>query len=333
MSSDFSPEVPVLLLLFNRVDCAERLLSLLKSVGPRKIYVSCDGPRLGNHNDVFAVNAIKEKVLTSNWKGGIEVLFREDNLGCRKAVSGAIDWFFENEESGIILEDDCVPDLTFFSFCKEMLEKYRHDERVMGIGGQNYFSNKDFQYSYIFTKYNQTSGWATWKRAWKHYDRDMANWPSLRNSDWLLSIGSGGKVFASYWKSIFDKAYEDKDFSSWAYRWTFSCWAQRGLSILPTKNLVINVGIGDNATHTKNDDHPIFRLSLEEMSFPLSHPPIIALSPIRETWLDVNVYRITYKSYVKSILIKNRSTRWISSLYGFMANIVRRARIRCSMLR
>jgi len=231
-------EVPILLCIFNRPDKLRLVIEKLASIRPKYLYVSADGPRHNVHGDMLNTAQAREVIKEIDWDCEIKTLFHDVNLGCRRGVSAGIDWFFKNVEEGIILEDDCIPHKSFFQYAQELLNKYQDDERVMSIGAQHFHgASHELDESYFFSKYVHCWGWATWRRAWAKYDHEMALWPSLRNSEWLLQIGNGSQIFKMYWKNIFDRC-NDGSIDSWAYRWTFSCWSQSGLSILPSKNLV-----------------------------------------------------------------------------------------------
>lgn len=295
----------MLLLTFNRLDSTKEVLKAISKAQPSSIYIASDGPRPDRVGEAEKVQEVRDYVISNiNWDGDVKTLFREENLGCRVAVSGAIDWFFEHESEGIILEDDCVPDASFFPYVEELLNRYRDDERIMVIAG-NHFPGKAHQppYSYFFSRYNHCWGWATWRRAWQHYDHDMSQWPKLRNTNWLLTIGDGNRNFQRYWTRIFDQAYAQK-VDSWAYRWTFSCWAQSGLTILPALNLVKNIGFDENATHTKskNGSHKLSTLPLESLTFPLSHPSNVIRDYEADRWTEKNHFKHNWNRYIKSQL-------------------------------
>lgn len=204
-----------------------------------------------------------------DWDCKVKTLFRDKNLGCKYAVSSAIAWFFEQVEEGIILEDDCLADPTFFSFCQELLEKYRHDERVMMISGDNFqFGKNKTPYGYYFSRYTHIWGWATWRRAWKYYDVRMSLWPETRDSNFLARILSPQE--ASYWNQVFERTYRN-EIETWDYQWTLACWIQSGLTIIPSVNLVRNIGAAQGTHTTKFDTSPL--PPLEIMTFPLLHPP------------------------------------------------------------
>jgi hypothetical protein len=247
-------KIPVLLLTFKRPDTTRQVIEAIKFYQPQRMYIASDGPRLHKPEEQEKVNLTRQLILQSiKWPCEIQTLFQENNLGCRVAVSTAIDWFFENEEEGIILEDDCVPDPDFFGYVENCLDKYRNDDSIMSVSGHNFDFDQHIPFTistdYILSRYHHCWGWATWKRAWHCYDRDMINWPKLKDSSWLLTIGDNNFYFKHYWNNIFERAYQ-KNIDSWAYRWLFSCWANNGLSILPSKSLIKNIGFGNDATHT-----------------------------------------------------------------------------------
>lgn len=290
-------EVPVLLLIFNRPDTVGKVMDALRGIKPKYLYIAADGPRTTGPEERAKTDAARKIATVIDWPCEVKTLFREDNLGCRQAVSGAIDWFFENVEEGIILEDDCVPDPSYFRFASELLLRYRDDERVMSIGAVH-FPGAAHQppYGYFFSRNQHCWGWASWRRAWRLYDREMSNWPTLRESDWLLGLGDGNRMFQRYWTDIFDRAHAGK-IDSWAYRWTFSCWEQNGLSILPVKNLVKNIGFESDATHTAGGNK--WELDLERMAFPLVHPAHMVRDNKADAWSDRHVFLIHHWSVLR----------------------------------
>jgi hypothetical protein len=290
MTDRDTEDVPVLLLVFNRPKAVEKVIDALRAVRPKRLYVAADGPRAAKAGEKALTDAARATAVAIDWPCEIQTLFRDENLGCRRAVSEAIDWFFANEEEGVVLEDDCVPEPSYFQFANELLARYRNDSRVM-IVGANHFQGAAHQppHSYYFSRYNHCWGWASWRRAWQMYDREMSLWPALRETDWLLGVGSGSRAFQRYWTGIFDQAYAGK-VDSWAYRWTFSCWSQNGLSILPARNLVKNIGFDSDATHTAGTGH--LSLELERVEFPLVHPPCMVRDVEADAWTDLNIYPI-----------------------------------------
>ncbi len=252
-------QTPVLLLVFNRPDTVQKVFKKICEIKPKKLYIASDGPREGNHNDIEKISQVREIVSKVNWPCKINSLFRDKNLGCKKSVSDAINWFFANEEQGIILEDDCVPHLDFFNFCENLLNHYAEDERVIVITGNNFQNGKlRGNASYYFSKYNHCWGWASWRRAWKNYEGEIKFWPKWNKSDVWLNL-MHDKVERKYWKNIFDSVYEGK-IDSWAYPWLASAWYVNGLTATPNVNLVSNIGFGNDATHTKSKKNKYSKL-------------------------------------------------------------------------
>lgn len=284
-------DTAVLLLVFNRPSTTRRVFEVVRKARPKRLYIAADGPRAGREDDANRCEESRAIVTAVDWPCEVKTLFRDTNLGCRLAVGGALDWFFGKEESGIVLEDDCLPGISWFRFAEEMLTRFRYDERVMCISADNFYRRKHKKItSYYFSIYNHCWGWATWRRAWKNYDGEMKNWPELRNTDWLLRLSYGDKKFERYWKEIFDVAYEGVEVDSWAYRWTFSCWMQNGLTVLPERNLVLNIGFGNDATHTRERKRRDIDHGLEAMHFPLNHPDAVVRDVLADKWTTRNVF-------------------------------------------
>ena len=261
----------ILFLVFNRPDVTKRVFETIRQANPPRLYIAADGPRKDKEGEVEKVQAVRSYIMTNiDWDCEVKTLFRENNLGCKHAVSEAITWFFEHEEQGIILEDDCLPHPDFFLFCQELLERYKDDEQVSVITGNNFLNGvKRGDASYFFSKYNHYWGWATWRRAWKLYQGDLPFWP-----DWQKSTGWKKMLPDSterrYWKRIFEIVYDNK-IDSWGYPWTASVWYQGGLTVTPNVNLVSNIGFGKDATHTFDITHSSSQVptySLGELTHP-----------------------------------------------------------------
>lgn len=289
---------PVLFLVFNRPDTTQRVFRSIRAAKPPRLFVAADGPRPEIPGENSLCNKAREVADTVDWPCEVHTLYRDINLGCRAAVSGAIDWFFASESEGIILEDDCLPNPSFFQFAETLLDRFRSDERVMTVASQHFHRDAHTPtHSYFFSRYTHCWGWATWRRAWQHYDLEMALWPSLRDTDWLLSVGDGSRLFRDYWTHVFDLVHAGK-IDTWDYQWTFSCWAQSGLTALPSRNLVTNLGFGAGATHTGDANSKLANLPLETLEFPLRHPPAMVRDVAADRWSDRNVFDIGLRSTV-----------------------------------
>jgi len=242
-------QVPVLLLTFNRLDTTKRVFEQVVRYRPSKLYLASDGPRVHIPGEKDKIDQIRQ-FLTKNvdWECEVKTLFRPANLGCKIAVSEAISWFFAHEECGIILEDDCLPDPSFFHFCAAMLDTYRDDTRIMQISGTNFIGRytSDPEYPYFFSKYGGIWGWASWRRAWKHFDLSPEKYHQAKTSEVLR--GFLGNAYA--WRmSLYEQVFE-KNLDTWDYQWSFARAINSGLSIVPAVNLVKNIGFGADASHT-----------------------------------------------------------------------------------
>lgn len=286
---------PILFLIFNRPEHTLRVFEQIRLAKPRKFYIASDGPRPNNIKDEFLVNQSRKIIEKIDWECEYKTLFRSDNLGCRIAVSEAINWFFNNEPEGIILEDDCFPSDSFFTFCDEMLDYYRENKSIGIISGSNLFNSKKIKnQDYFFSKYVHIWGWATWSDRWKsYYDPDMTSWPSIKqNKDkkWLY----GDDFELNYWVNIFDRTYR-KEIDTWDYQWVFANWISNRINIIPRVNLISNIGFGQNATHTLRKNS-LSNLPIMELTSPIRHPKLI----IRNIGLD----NFHYKKHLSQNLFK-----------------------------
>lgn len=281
---------PVLFLLFNRPDLALRVFERIREARPPKLFIAVDGPRLDQDGEMEACGECREITNKVDWECEVYTLFRDKNLGCRRAVGEAITWFFDHVEEGIILEDDCLPDPSFFPFCLELLERYRDDERVMCISGDN-FQNGQLRgkASYYFSIFNHCWGWATWRTSWQHFDTEMLLWPEIKERQLLEGFLTNNA--AIHWSKIFDQLYKQQ-IDSWAYIWGLSCWSQHGLAILPNVNLVSNIGFGKGSTHTEDSSSWISAMPTKEMFFPMDHPTLVMRDILADRFTEANMVGI-----------------------------------------
>jgi hypothetical protein len=267
-----------LFLIFNRPDTTARVFEAIRAARPPRLYIAADGPRPNREGDAARCEEARRIATQVDWPCEVKTLFRDRNLGCRLGVSTGIDWFFEHEEEGIVLEDDCLPSQSFFPYCAELLARYRHDERVMCVSGDNYQMGRVVtSFSYYFSRYTQFWGWASWRRAWKLYDREMTQWPAFRDGGGLKAWSAGDKRFEMYWLEIFESVSSGA-VDTWDYQFQFTCWAHHGLGCVPAKNLITNIGFSADATHTLSAERPDANLPRLDISFPLRHPPFITRS-------------------------------------------------------
>ncbi|MEF1254503.1 hypothetical protein [Vibrio sp. M260112] len=274
--------IPVLLITFNKLEQTRKLIESLKVIQPKKIYVSNDGPRFGVDRDevVYEVRSLIEKEI--NWDCDVIKIYHSQNLGCAKCVPYAINYLFQNEELGIILEEDCIPSPDFFEYQKEMLLHYKDDMRVMAICG--YKPLKCIEgpsNSYYFSRYVSFWGWGTWKRAWAKFDFEMDELDTLVNSG-LLRRNFPTYIEYSANKIAFTQTKEGKN-SSWGYRWAYSMIINRGVAIYPYCNTIVNIGFSiETATHTTSKLGVGLSDSYQDMNFPLIHPNNILINRVAE---------------------------------------------------
>jgi hypothetical protein len=267
---------PVVFIIFNRLDTARRVFEVIREAKPPRLFVIADGPRVDRTGESEKCLEARTIIKQVDWECEVQTNFSETNLGCRRRVSSGLNWVFSQVDEVIVLEDDCLPDPSFFDFCEVLLERYRDDERVMHIAGTNYqFGNRRSPYSYYFSRYNHCWGWATWKRAWAKYDDTMSIWPEVRDQGYLKDILIGDELAVPYWRRSFQDVYDGK-IDSWSFVWTLSCWINYGLTILPSVNLISNIGFNAHGAHTLNHLSRFANMKTASIEFPISSPPIMA---------------------------------------------------------
>jgi hypothetical protein len=281
----------VAFLIFNRPETTRRVFEEIAKARPGKLLVVADGPRRDRPGEQELCEKVRKIIEAVDWDCELLVNFAEENMGCARRVSSGIDWVFANVEEAIFLEDDCLPEPSFFRFCDEMLERFRNNEKVMSISGDNFqFGSRPSPFSYYFSRYVHIWGWASWRRAWKFYDVHMVVWPTLKQTGWLHDLFEN-KREAKYWEEVFDQAYQGKT-GTWDYQWLFATWRQSGLSIIPSVNLISNIGFGAGATHTGEGGGKLAAMATQEMLFPLSNPSAV----IRDSLADDNTSKLFFRT-------------------------------------
>lgn len=279
---------PVALCIFNRPDTTRRVLDALRLVKPSVLYVFADGPRDGNAKDKIQCAATRAVMDEIDWDCIVHQEYADRNMGIKERVESGLDWVFANEDAAIVLEDDCLPDPTFFRFCAELLARYRHDDRIWTISGTDLTGGEySSLYSYRFSRYPVIWGWATWRRAWRLYDPVMRAWSRSMRANWLEGY-LGDVRAAQYWAYLFHSEYTAH--TDWDRAWTFAAWQHDGLSIHPNVNLVSNIGFGADATHTFNRNDRNANRPLQAMPFPLSHPARISRDVDADSKLEANIF-------------------------------------------
>lgn len=266
-TNDFRLEIPILFLVFNRMDTTMKVFSQIQKIKPPKLYIGCDGARQNYPGESENVKKIRTFLLENiSWDCEVFTRFNKENMGCKNSVSKSIDWFFENEEMGIIIEDDCLPSHSFFQFCQELLYKYKNDQRIFLITGynkQNKWKN-DLQ-DYFFSNLGGIWGWASWRRAWNHYDVDIKDIDKFIAEDGFKnSLGKSlGKLKQDM---IFNTVIRD-NVDTWAMQWGYARHKNNALTCIPAVSLIKNIGFGEAATHTFGEN--LDGVEANEMKFPL----------------------------------------------------------------
>lgn len=302
-----SSKISVLVMAFNRPDFVRRAMAPIRAYLPERLYLACDGPRINKGGEDLLVDETRRTMMGAiDWSCKVKTLFREKNFGCAQAVYEAISWFFEEEEYGIIIEDDVIVSLDFFKMCEELLPRYKDNTEIMQISAMN-FNNEPNSNSYTFQKKPFVWGWATWRRAWTKMDMDMKAWPSFKMKSLVKYYGCFQTMMM--WRS-WRVTYSNLQYStSWATRWHFSVISNNGVCICPLSNLAVNIGCESGTHYSDEDFAPYDYLRLGSLQFPFIHPRSVTLDPVQ--------LRIDNKDFARIRLIgaKKKIRRWIKRLF------------------
>jgi len=299
-------DCPVVIFVFNRPHVVDKLLTALAEVRPKTIFVVSDGPRLDRPDEASKVAECRWLFeVCISWPCEIRTNYSESNMGCRTRVVSGLNWVFSQVDRAIILEDDCIPSPTFFPFCQELLERYAVDSRIMSISGSNHVPERmaPRTESYYFARYHHCWGWATWARAWRHYDDSFLCWEKVRNTPLLRELLGSWRA-SIYWRRIFDLVHSGR-INSWAYRWQLCCWLQSGYSIIPKVNLISNEGTGDDALHTRR--YSFAHAKRGEIAFPLIHPAHCIRTEQHDRYIEDHIFSKSLFNRVRWLLEKSWS--------------------------
>ena len=299
----FKLTTPIAFIIFNRPDTTKKVFEVIRQAKPKQLYIIADGARSnksGEEQKCLETRAITEQV---DWDCEVSRNYAPKNLGCRNRVTTGLDWVFNNVEEAIILEDDCLPHPTFFRFCQELLTKYKNDKRVMMVSGNKVLP--DYEYnksSYYFSSYAHIWGWATWQRVWANYDVEMKDWTQNNSID-FFSPHLPKKSTIKFWRAIIDDVYK-KEIDTWDTQIQYYFWKQNGLTVIPAKNLVVNLGFGLEATNTAGSGGLYERMKLCSIDFPLIHPELIKPN-IEADILENDLYhKFGFKEKIRRLLLK-----------------------------
>lgn len=297
---------PILFLVFNRPQYTIQVFEAIRAAKPKQLFIAADGPRANVTADIASCKAVKDIVANVDWDCEVKTLFRDKNLGCGLAPSSAITWFFEHVEQGIILEDDCLPSASFFPFCEEMLERYKNDLRIHSISGTNFFEKwGQNDNSYFFSKESGIWGWATWRRAWEQYDYNIKKW-SDHDTVRLFKAQFENDDHRSVYVSALESVVTNKEITFWDYQLVFSRVINSQFGIIPRFNLISNIGFGNDATHTFDENASFSKITAYELTFPLVHPSTVMVDKEHDKKLDDDYYT---KKKVKFTLFKKVATK------------------------
>jgi hypothetical protein len=280
-------KTPVLFLVFNRPSTTQAVFDRIRQAQPQRLYVAADGPRSHRPDDrenCAAVLGILDQV---DWDCQVTKLVRTENLGCGRAVSSAITWFFEQVEEGIILEDDVLPETTFFEYCEGLLERYRDDPSVLSISGSRLPGTPPTPYSYHFSRYVGIWGWASWRRAWSGYDFGVKAWETAEAKAMLRREFGPGEY--RFFAGVFDNVLAGK-IDTWDYQWWFHVLVRKGLSVTPGVNQTVNLGFDSGGTHTHGVGDEIRNLKSQPLAFPLRHPGAVRADRTQDRVLSRRYY-------------------------------------------
>jgi hypothetical protein len=272
-------ESPVMLLIYNRQDLATAVLARIAAARPSRLFIVADGPRSDRPGDAERCQATRQAVFERvDWPCEVRTNVSERNLGCRDRTVTGLNWVFEQVDQAIIFDDDCLPDPTLFRFFDEMLVHYRSDDRVMMINAVNQVPGgwKAHRQQYHFSACPNLWGWASWRRAWCHYDVDMKLLavPDVRER---VRRGFGNPTVAAFWMDRFERVSR-REIDTWDFQWNFACRVAGGLSVVPAVNLVTNIGCGVDATHTTRGDR-LAGMPTVPMRFPIHFHDVVAVDP------------------------------------------------------
>ena len=273
-------KVPVLFIIYKNPGITKKVFEKIRELKPQKLYISADGPKSDLLSDCKEINETRKVTEFVDWDCIVSRRYSDKNMGCKLGVSSAITWFFETEKEGVILEYDCLPDLSFFTFCEQLLEKYRNTDNIFSISGNNFdfitHQNKaisDTSVSYSFSNLSKIWGWATWKRAWDKFDITMNDFPHFQESQKIQSLIKGRKN-QKYWIGKMKDVYDGRNNSTWGFIWLYTLLNNSSFCITPNVNIVSNIGFGTGATHAKDESSRFSKMETKSIN-EIIHPQSI----------------------------------------------------------
>ena len=282
---------PVIFIIFNRPEVTERVFAEIAKARPSTLLVIADGPRPERSHEENLCRLARQVVERITWPCKVFSNYSDHNLGCKSRIASGLDWAFSIVEEGIILEDDCLPAEDFFRYCDLMLDRYRDNNYIGMISGNNFQDGViRGDGDYYFSRYCHIWGWATWARAWRKYDVEITQWPMLRAQGWLKTFEFSLDE-RKYWARSFNRVYDGK-LDTWDHQWTMACWLENMISVMPNKNLISNIGFGAEATHTMAEGK-FSKMEIKKINFPLKHPSTIAVNHEADSYTAKQMFTIS----------------------------------------
>lgn len=285
-------QVPVLFIIFNKREETKRVFNAIRNQQPKQLFIAADGPRPEKEGEAKKCCYVREWVLSNiDWECEVKTSFHDHNIGCGRAPSQAVSWFFEHVSEGIILEDDCLPGEAFFRFSEILLERYRYNPKISIISGNNFQLIQPMLLGtdYYFSLFPSTNGWAAWKRSWDDYEYHIASWLTINQKKFLNSLFRE-KKYQLFWKRLFDWAYEAKPDDCWDIQFHYHCMRRNQLAIIPAANLISNIGYGPDATHSKDSSSYFANVPMHDIAFPLRHPVTIQRNYVADEFIQNNLF-------------------------------------------
>ncbi len=303
---DFTPPHPlntaVLFLVFNRLDTTKQVFEAIRQAKPPRLYIGADGARETKEGEDKKAQAVREYILSNiDWECEVKTLFREQNLGCKFGIIEAIDWFFENEEMGIILEDDCLPNQSFFWFCEEMLEKYSNNTNIAAISGTNINGITNTETDYFYSLMGGNWGWATWKRSWENFLPDIELLITDSNLAKIEKNINHKQLFLAV-KSIYENQKKSMDNDAWDFQWLFIRLLNNQFTIVPKMNLISNIGFIADSTHTSDTQSPLSNIKSYSIKWPIKCPMSISVN----SEYDQSQSQYFYSSIIDKVVRKSK---------------------------
>ena len=294
---------PILFIIFNRPRTTEKVFEVIRKIKPTQLFIAADGPRYNKEGEKIICEQTRQLVLNMiNWPCKVNTLFLEENLGCGKGVCNAITWFFDHVEEGLILEDDCLPDLSFFYFCSTLLDRYKNNNKVMHIGGNNFqFGVKRGDGDYYYSFFSHNWGWATWKRAWKYFEYDLETQQKEIRKIYKASFRHN-KSFIKFLDNRFPEIKLPQN-HIWDIQWHFALVKKRGIAIIPNENLVQNIGFGIDGTHTLNEEDWNSRNVAQSLKS-FKKPSVLKIESEADYYTMQKIFKVNDRFPIKSISLR-----------------------------